>query len=325
MSPTTTSLPSSAESRLSGRAGTASSGTLGAAQRSRGRDQVADRLLTASARHSFDPLTEIDWTQPPVPGLPYLPLEHVSLYGTALWDDLSEEQRIELSKHEIASAMSVGLWFEIVLMQLLSRYVYDLDPRSAHAQYALTELGDETRHSIMFARTAATLGVPRYRPARLTHEITRFAKAAMSGPSMFAAILVAEETTDRMQRIMMDDPGIQPLIRAVNRIHVIEEARHVKFAREEVSRQMAGMNFASRELHRTVTAVVAYLIIDSLVDPKVYASVGIEPAVGRAAALANPHHQDSRRWMAERITAFLKDEGLIGGPTTTIWRRAHLI
>jgi hypothetical protein len=88
---------------------------------------------------------------------------------------------------------------------------------------------------------------------------------------------------------------------------------------------MAGMNFASRELHRTVTAVVAYLIIDSLVDPKVYASVGIEPAVGRAAALANPHHQDSRRWMAERITAFLKDEGLIGGPTTTIWRRAHLI
>ncbi|HEX3830234.1 MAG TPA: diiron oxygenase [Sporichthyaceae bacterium] len=289
------------------------------------REAVADRLLIASARHSYDPQTEIDWAQPPVPGLAWLPFEHVSLYGTPLWDELSEADRIELSKHEIASAMSVGLWFEVVLMQLLSRYIYDQDPRSAHVQYALTELGDETRHSIMFARVATTLGVPHYRPARLTHEITRLAKAAMGGPSMFAAILVAEETTDRMQRLMMDDPGIQPLIRAVNRIHVIEEARHVRFAREEVSRRMAGMNFATRELHRWVAAVVAYLIIDSLIDPKVYASVGIEPAVGRAAALANPNHQQSRRWMAERITGFLREEGLIGGPTTAIWRRAHLI
>jgi hypothetical protein len=128
-----------------------------------------------------------------------------------------------------------------------------------------------------------------------------------------------------MQRVMMDDPGIQPLIRAVNRIHVVEEARHVRFAREEVSRRMTGMNFATREMHRWVAAVVAYLIIDSLVDPEVYAAVGIEPAVGRAAALANPNHQQSRRWMAERITGFLREEGLIGGPTTAIWRRAHLI
>lgn len=291
----------------------------------RDREVLADRLLTASAKHSYDPMTAIDWDQPPVPGLAYLPLEHVSLYGTSLWEKLSDSERIELSKHEIASAMSVGLWFELVLMQLLARYAYDLDPCSAHAKYALTELGDETRHSIMFARVAETLGVPRYRPARLTHEITRVAKATMGGPSMFAAILVAEETTDRMQRVMMDDPAIQPLIRAVNRIHVIEEARHVRFAREEVSRRMADLGLAAREMHRLVTAVVAYLIIDSLIDPQVYRSVGIEPGVGRAAALANPHHRASRRWMAERITGFLREEGLIGGPTTAVWRRAHLI
>lgn len=289
------------------------------------REFTANRLLNSSAKHTFDPLTEVDWDQAPVPGLPYMPLEHVSLYGTTLWEELSEEQRIELSKHEIVSGMSVGLWFEVILMQLLSRYVYDLDPRSAHAQYALTELGDETRHSIMFARVSATLDTPLYRPARLTHEISRIAKATMAGPSMWAAILVAEETTDRMQRLMMDDPGIQPLIRQVNRIHVIEEARHVRFAREEVARGMAGTGFAKREMHRGLLAVIAYLIIDSMVDPAVYSSVGIDPKVGRAAALANPHYQASRRWMAERITAFLRDQGLIGGPSTLVWRRAHLI
>ena len=147
----------------------------------------------------------------------------------------------------------------------------------------------------------------------------------MGGPSMWASVLVAEETTDRMQRLMMDDPGIQPLIRQVNRIHVIEEARHVRFAREEVERRMQGIGRAQREMHRVLTAVVSYLIVDSLVDPAVYRSVGIEPKVGRAAALANPHYQASRRWMAERITAFLREQGLIGGPTTLLWRKGHLI
>lgn len=289
------------------------------------REHLADRLLESSARHSFDPTTEIDWDAEPVPGLPYMPLEHVSLYGTSLWDRLDPDARIELSKHEIASGMLVGLWFELILMQLLARYAYDLDPRSAHARYALTELGDETRHSIMFARTADRLGVPHYKPHRATHEISRLAKAALGGPSMFAAVLVAEETTDRMQRRMMDDPGIQPLIRAVNRIHVIEEARHVRYARREVTERMRDLGPARRELHRVITAAVSYMIIDSMIDPRVYAAVGIRPAEGRAAALANPHYRATRRWMAAKITPFLRENGLIGGPSTAVWRRAHLI
>lgn len=291
----------------------------------RHREHVAGRLLTSSARHSFDPMTEIDWDAPLVEGLPYMPFERMSLYGTDLWNGLSHEQRVELSKHEFSSGMQVGLWFELILMQLLARYAYDLDPRSRHAQYALTELGDETRHSIMFAKACEKLDVPRYKPHRLTHELSRVAKMAMGGPSMFAAVLLAEETTDRMQRVMMDDEEIQPLMRQVTRIHVIEEARHVRYARDEVSTRMAKTNFVTRELHRNICAVVSYMIIESMIDPRVYASVGIAPGEGRAAALSNPVYQDTRRWMAEKITGFLSDEGMIGGPSTVLWKRAHLI
>jgi len=296
-----------------------------AATQPRDREATALRLLDSSAKHSYDPITDIDWDAEPVPGLPYMPLARVSLYGSTLWDELRPEQRIELSKHEIASAMQVGLWFELILMQLLARYAYDLDPRSAHAQYALTELGDETRHSIMFAKVAEKLDVPRYRPNRAVHEISRVAKAALSGPSMFGAVLVAEETTDRMQRLMMDDENIQPLIRTVNRIHVIEEARHVRYAREEVVRRMEGISRPALAMHRVITATLAYLIIDGMIDPHVYAAVGIRPAEGRAAALANPHHQANRRWMGEKIVRFLTEAGLIGGPSTALWRRGHLL
>src|SRR4051795_13228009 len=85
------------------------------------RDVTAARLLKSSAKNSYDPYVDVDWDAPLAEGKAYMPLERVSLYGTDLWTRLTPEQRIELSKHEIASIMSVGLWFEIVLMHLLAR------------------------------------------------------------------------------------------------------------------------------------------------------------------------------------------------------------
>lgn len=289
------------------------------------RDVSAARLLRSSAKNSYDPHVDIDWAAPLAEGKAFMPLERVSLYGTDLWTKLTPEQRIELSKHEMASIMSVGLWFEIALMHLLARYVFDLDARTEHAQYALTEIGDETRHSVMFARTAERLGVPRYGVPKVVHRAAKVFAATAAGPSMFASILVAEETTDRLQRAMMDDDGIQPLIRAVNRIHVVEEARHVRFAKEEVLRTTPRLTRASLRRHRVRTALVAFGVIDSMVDPRIYRSVGISPREGRAAALANPHFQDTRRWMAEKIVPFLRDAGLIGGRSEGIWRHAYLI
>ncbi|MGQ0840521.1 AurF N-oxygenase family protein [Actinokineospora sp.] len=295
------------------------------ARQSRDADQVGSRLLDASVRNTYDPHLDIDWSAPPVEGKAYMPLERVSLYGTDLWRGLSPEQRTELSKHEMASIASVGLWFEIILMQLLVRYAYDRDPRSPHTQYALTEVGDETRHTIMFAKAIERFEVPAYGPSRLLHELGRVFKAVAGGPSMFAAVLVAEEATDRLQRSTMDDTNMQPLIRMVNRIHVIEEARHVRYAREAVVRGVPKLNRAQLELHRLATAVTSFAVIDSLVDPRVYRSVGIAPRVGRAAALANPHFRETRRWMVEKVVEFLAEVGMIGGPSRTVWRRAKLL
>ncbi|PPK61713.1 diiron oxygenase [Actinokineospora auranticolor] len=295
------------------------------ALRPKDRDQVGARLLEASVRNTYDPHLDIDWAAPLAADKAYMPLERVSLYGTALWERLTPAQRIELSKHEIASIASVGLWFEIILIQLLVRYAYDLDPRSPHAQYALTEVGDETRHSIMFAKAIERFGVPNYGPGRLLHNLGRVYKTIAGGPSMFASVLVAEEATDRLQRSTMDDPEMQPLIRMVNRIHVIEEARHVRYAREEVVRSTPKLNRAELEWHRVMTAATAIAVMDALVHPRVYRSVGIDPREGRAAALANPHFRETRRWMVEKVIDFLTETDMIGGPSKRLWRRAGLL
>ncbi|HVU92706.1 MAG TPA: diiron oxygenase [Jatrophihabitans sp.] len=287
--------------------------------------RTASRLLGSTSRNSYDPELDIDWDAPVELDKKFLPYERVSLYGTELWARMSEEQRRELSRQEIASVASTGLWFEIILIQLLARWAYRHDPQDPRTQYALAEIGDETRHILMFAKAIERMGTPTYRPPKLIDQLARIYKATARGPSLFAPVLVAEEMTDRLQREMVNDEQIHPLIRMVNRIHVVEEARHVRFAREEVARRMATIGPVAKVINNLVSAVVAAFIAESLISPKVYAQVGLDPAEAVKAARSNPHFAETRRWMAEKILTFLTDQGMVPWYTRPIYRRAKLI
>ena len=286
---------------------------------------VATRLLGSSARMSYDPDIEIDWEAPLVDGLWFMQPERMSLYGTPLWDSLTEAQRVELSKHEVSSIASVGLWFELILMQMMARELYDADHTSARTHYALTELGDECRHSIMFGRAIEKCGVPAYGATRHVHRLGRGFKAVASGVSAYASILVAEEILDRWQRELMKDERVQPLIRMVSRVHVLEEARHMTFAREEVERAVPALSRPALALHRTLTAQTGLMVARTLVNPRVYAAVGLDPREARRQALGNPHHQATLAWMGERVLAFLDEQGLIGAAQRPVWKRSLLM
>jgi hypothetical protein len=289
------------------------------------REALAARLLQVSAGRSYDPEVEIDWAAPLLEGRWFVPPHRCSLYGTALFDRLTEEQQITLTRHEVASVASLGVWFETILMQLLIREYYRQDPTAAHAQYALTEVADECRHSVMFGRMIDKLGCPVYRVGPFDDALGKFIAGTATGPRMFAAILIAEEVLDALQREAAADERVQPLVRMVSRIHVVEEARHVRYARAELARQVRAASRKRLAYDRLIIARSAYLTGTGLVHRNVYASVGIDPAEGRRAARANPHHQEMLRWAGRRVVAYLKDLDLIGGPGVQLWRRSGLM
>jgi hypothetical protein len=70
---------------------------------------------------------------------------------------------------------------------------------------------------------------------------------------------------------------------------------------------------------------VAFTVARNLISPQVYRPVGLDPAEARRAALANPAHHETLRYGGEKITAFLRDAGMIGPPATHLWRRSHLM
>ena len=155
----------------------------------------------------------------------------MSLYGTDLWQQLTHRQQAQLSVHELASVTSAGIWFELVLMDGLVRHAYDSDLTTSHGQYALTEVADECRHSTMFARYIARTGYPSARPTRRAGRLGKLHMLLNDTTMTFAGAVFVEEFTDAMQREMVRDETLQPLARSVARIHVIEEARHIGYAK----------------------------------------------------------------------------------------------
>ena len=76
-----------------------------------------------------------------------------------------------------------------------------------HAQYALTEIADECRHSTMFARMASSIGCPAYGPVLWLRRLAKLLPTISYGPARYGAILVAEEVLDRLQ-CEQQDPGV---------------------------------------------------------------------------------------------------------------------
>ncbi|MBW5423071.1 diiron oxygenase [Streptomyces sp. BG9H] len=286
---------------------------------------IARRLLDSAAVLAYDPATEVDWETPLDRGFHGASPEWSTLYGTAYWQELTEEQRRELTRQEAASVASTGIWFEMILQQMVLRDVYAKDPTSAEVQWALTEIAEECRHSIMFARGAEKLGAPPYRPHRFAVELGRVFKSVAFGEAAYAAILVAEEVLDVMQRDWMRDERVVPFVRTINNIHVVEESRHMKFARDQTRRRLAGAGRVRRQINALVIAIASYVIVTSMVNREVYANAGLDGERARAEAKANEHHKSMMRSSCSGLMEFLASCRLLTRPALFFYKRAHLI
>lgn len=289
------------------------------------REVTAERLLATSAKHSFNPDTDIDWTVPVDNGMLFAPEHRISLYGTKLWDQMSPEQRRELGKQEVCSIASVGLWTEEVLMMMLLRHAYAHDVLTAHHRYALTEIEDECRHSRMFARMISTLGGVSPGPNKMVRRLGRVFGAVSTWPQTFAGVYFVESFTDTLQREAMDMEEIHPIVRGVARIHVIEEARHLKYARDELDRQLVGLKRAELEYTRLIVQRTIHLTTENFIRPAVYKAVGLDPYEARKVALKNEYAIETRRFASRKSLEMLKDVGLLGGVNYRLLKKSQLV
>lgn len=290
-----------------------------------GPNEVSERLLASAELKSYDPNVDIDWDAPLEADKHGFSPEWSTLFGTDYWNELTEQQRIRLTRHEAASVMSMGIWFEMVLQQMMLRDQFLGRYHDAEFQWSLTEIADECRHSIMFARASERIAATSYYPPTHVQQLSKLLGHVAGGEWAYGSILVAEEILDVLQRGVMNDDRVLPLVRKVNEIHVLEESRHMHFAREEMRSSLADASRARRRASGDLIATVAFFIVRSLISPQAYADAGLDAKRAVAEAKGNAHFHAMMRSSCAHLVDFLDECGLLTPYAIRMYQRIHMM
>jgi hypothetical protein len=241
-------------------------------------DRRIERLSTASLKRIVEPDTDVAGA---LKGGQVLPDELLSIADVPeILNALTPEQKRTLAREEFASIVDTGIRFESVLMAGFSMEILrqrDLtDPR---VTYLLHEMGEETRHSRLFARVLGQAAATAVNPidTPLVRILERIAIPILFNmPALFCLLVLSgEEVPDLMQKLASEHEATDPMIKAVSKYHRQEEARHLAFARLLFPEQWAAAGPIERLSVRYLGSRIAMAMFDTIVHPGVYATVGL--------------------------------------------------
>jgi hypothetical protein len=281
------------------------------------------KLIAASERMTLDPFTEVDWSVPIDDSAYHLPPEWLPLYGTTAWEAMSEPERIAYSRHEHSALSAAGIYFENQLMQQVLRHLLEVPVTSPAHRYLLVEIADECRHSMMFGEYIRRAGTPTYAPSKDAGAVDAIADVPGQRALGYLLILAVEELLDAANRATMKDDRMHSVARQIAKIHVVEEARHVSFAKTYLSEIWPTLGDEEHESVRALAPIAVGVVADLTVNADVYAELGIEN--GEEIARRNPHHKARVVEGLAKLTAFVSELGVLDNETSTAWRDRGLV
>jgi hypothetical protein len=276
------------------------------------------RLEQLAESGYYNPYTFFDWPDTIDPGMPWMSESLTTLAGTPMWDELTREQQIALTKYEAINFFSLNIHG---IRELLSEVVLRIHERAYVdvSEFLHHFIGEENEHMWFFAqfclRYAGKLypALPRLQVDSVEH-LSPLARELV----VFARILIFEEIVDYYNASMATDQKLPAIVREINRVHHQDESRHVAFGRmifanllgQVTSRHPAEMPVIAEYLENYLQ-----YSIGTLYNPAVYRDAGIREALTlRRRALEHPARVKEHDQVLKRTRNFLSKAGLNGVP-----------
>ena len=239
---------------------------------------------------------------------------------------LTDEQYVTFSRQALAAITRSGLMFEAILMAgfglQIARADDFTDPRIT---YLLHELGEETRHSRLFARMLDQLGPAAPNPIDnwFTTQISgRVVDQVIHHPALlYTMVLAGEEIPDLLQKRAAEHPGTDPFVREVNRYHRQEEARHLAFARTRLPEVWERAGIVDKTLVRFVAPTFIREMYENMIHAGVFGSVGLPAMATWQKARNHPGRVQTRVDATRPVLDVLLEAGALErGKVPTAWR-----
>ena len=280
--------------------------------------EVAAKLSVISRKNSYDPYQLFEWPDS-LPETEYwMAPELMTCYGTPIWSDFTEQERLTLSQWESVNFFSLNVHLIRELIGEVSNRIYETRFPGL-SDFFHDFISEENKHMWFFATFCLRYGGKVYPSTKLVSAASP-AEDVLRDVMVFGRILIAEELCDAFNMRMAEDSRLPALVQQINRVHHRDESRHIAFGRQmmrSLSDRAAstagedGMRFAGDYLAR-----YAAVCLQSFYNPAMYADAGIEGGRRlRARLLNDPVRQQTHRELMNRTTVFLERLGLASAET----------
>ncbi|MEX2197894.1 MAG: diiron oxygenase [Burkholderiales bacterium] len=268
------------------------------------------RLYAKGKQQQWDADTRIDWSLEVDPDDPMqIAEEMMPLYGTPLYQRLSERQRSDLRYHSQVHNLSQFLHGEQGALVCAARIVKDV-PTLESKFYAATQVMDEARHVEAYRR----LLMEKFRFAYpIAPPLQRLLEQALTDKRwdftyLGMQVLIEGLALAAFQRIR--DYAKNELCQAVNAYVMQDEARHVAFGRIALREYYPQLTAAERREREEFVIEGSHFLRDRLNSEEMWAAIGIDPQDAMAAHHASEGQVRFRKRLFSRIVPTVKDIGL---------------
>lgn len=276
--------------------------------------ELAVRLTRASRKKFWDVYNHFTWPEALVEGAWLMPPELISIYGTAAWDALDEAQRKRLSLYEIGNFFSLVLQGERPLVQGLVDRLYSKKNSKEITEYLHHFVDEENKHMVMFGEFCNRY-VGKVYPEKKIVLPREYAKGEEE-VAFFCKVMVVEELGDYYNLAIEKDERVDPFVRDLNRMHHVDEARHLAFGRtylvELFERYRAG--WSDEQLASFQGWLVEYLRSSwgDYYNPTMYRDAGLADGYElRQMALAHPACAAQRAEASSKLVNYFIKYGLL--------------
>lgn len=279
---------------------------------------LATRLTQASRRKLWDVYSAFNWPERLDESKWCMPPELISIYGTEIWEGLDQERRKKLSHYELGNFFSLVLQGERPLVQGLVHRMYEKNGAAEVTDYLHHFVDEENKHMVMFGEYCRRYVGKVYPEKKLV--LPRKMAKGEEDVAFYCKVLVVEELGDYYNVAIQTDERVEPIVREINRVHHIDESRHLAFGRaflaELFERHRASWSDETLTSFRAWLAEYLKSSWGDYYNPTMYRDAGIASDYQvRQTALSHPACAEHRKRASSKLVSyFMKHELLTEEP-----------
>jgi hypothetical protein len=236
------------------------------------------RLYENAKRDQWNASKDIPWSDPPSPDGRVIADELVDIYGSPLWDRLSETERVDLNRRIAAWRLSVLMHGEQGAMLACSQMV-DIVQGADEKFFQATQVMDEARHNEVLNRYLADrLGGLTYPIPVNVHDIFESILSERRWYLKTIALQLVAETFAVSLFKMMTESARDPVLGTVCRRILQDESRHMGFGMLSLPRVVREASETERRELEDYTCFALEKTLTGFFPLEAYQDAGFSPA-----------------------------------------------